>query len=173
MVVALLALSPYLLPAPSVLQVAAARPAVDGELSDVVSSVYAPDGRRRYRTESARVRHSHDSDVLTLEPLVMQYYSGAAQMMSLKSESGRVLEGGELVELDGAVELNRAAAGGHPRETVNTRNVKVRPEQWTAVTQEKVTLRRTGRTMTGRGMVADLRKGEISLLNEVRVRHEP
>lgn len=170
--VALLALTAYLMPATSLSFSAGAPPAVDGELSEVVSSVYAPDGLRRYRTESARVRHWRESRVLELDPLEMQYYSDGVQTMSLRSESGSVSEKGRLVKLDGAVELIRPAGVGGAVETVNTRDVEVKTEEWIAVTQEQVVIERGGQRMKGRGMVADLKRGEISLLGDVRGRHD-
>ncbi len=170
--VAVLAAVPYLLPAAVAPPAAAAPPAVDSALSGVVSSVYAPDGRRRYRVESARVRRRRDG-VLMLEPVAMQYYSHGARTLSLESESGRILEKGKRVELDGAVELDRPAAAGRAREIVSTRDVEVKTEEWIAVTAEEVVLRRERQVMRGRGMVADLRRGEISLLGDVEVNHAP
>ena len=171
-VVALLAVIPYLLPAASPPLPAGAPPAVDGELSEVVSSVYAPDGLRRYHSESARVRHWRESRMLALDPLEMRYYSDGVQTMSLRSESGRVLEKGRLVKLDGAVELIRPAGVEGATEKVDTRDVEVKTEEWIAVTQERVVIERGGQRMEGRGMVADLERGEVSLLSDVRGRHE-
>lgn len=147
-------------------------PEIDGELSDVVSNVYAPDGARRYRTESATVRHQHDDGTLTLAPVSMVYYVDGARTMLLRSESGKVLNRGALVELNGAVQLDRPADGVRPPETVNARNVEVETGKWIATTDERVVVRRAGQRMTGRGMVADLKRGEIRLLDDVRVRHE-
>lgn len=169
--VVLLALASYLLPATSPPLPAGVFPAVTGELSKVVSSVYAPDGFRRYRSESARVRHLRENRTLVLDPLEMQYYADGVQTMSLRSESGSVLQKGRLVRLDGAVELIRPAGAGDVAETVNTRDVEIKTEEWIAVTQERVVVRRSGQRMTGRGMVADLKRGEISLLGDVKGRH--
>ena len=163
-------LSPYLLPETATLFSGVAPPPVESSLGEVVSSVYSPDGNRRYRTASARVRY-HRTGELTLEPVVMDYYSRATRTMSLKSELGRVLQKGELVRLAGKVELDRPAVAGHARETVRTRDVEIRTGEWTAVTGEQVVIRRGRQLMRGRGMVADLRQGEINLLDNVEVRY--
>ena len=166
----------YVLPASMSLPYAgtmvAQAPAVDGELSQVVSSAYGVDGHRRYHSESARVRHFRDDGVLTLEPLTMRYYADGRQTMLLNSEFGKVSDKGRVVDLEGAVELDRPTTKDRARETITTRNVKIETEQWIAVTEEKVTLKGEGRVTSGRGMIADLKRGDIKLLNEVRVHRQ-
>ena len=162
----------YLLPVPAALTLDTVPPTVESELSEVVSSVYAPDGNRRYRTESTRVRLYHDG-VLGLEPVAMQYYSDGQHTMFLRSESGTVLRKSKRINLNGAVELVRPAAARRGHETLNTRDVEVRTEDWIAVTGERVVLERGRQVMRGRGMVADLKKGEFNLLHEIEASYVP
>ena len=171
-VVAVVAVLSYLQPAPVGLSSGGVSPAVLGELRGVSSYVYEPDGQRQYQSESALVKYLSDGDTLTLEPLTMRYYSDGKQTMLLQSEFGKMLDKGQRVELSGVVELEQLTQEDGLRKTVHTRDVEMNIDQEIAVTQEVVTIRRGGETTSGRGMIADLKRGGIRLLNEVKVSRE-
>ena len=162
------ALIPYLLPASLSPPAVNKWPVVDGELTDVVSHFYALDGFRHYRTASAHVRHIYKDDVLVLEPLTMQYYADGVQTMLLKSESGTVLEKGTVVKLNGEVELHRPTDSSGVNEVVLTRNLEIETERWIAITEDEVIIKREGQITSGHGMIADLKRGEVNLLKDVK-----
>ena len=167
-----LSIFPYLLLAPPVVALNEDRFDAGDVMLQATLNAYGPDGRRRYRTESAKLSHLHEDGLLVFEQFRMRYYSRDMQIVSLRSEHGTASDATELIELDGAVLMERFEKDGRMQERVTTRDVDIHTDRWIAVTAEEAVLERNGLTTTGRGMIADLRQGTINLLGEVGTSHE-
>lgn len=96
-----------------------------------------------------------------------------APLWRIRGDNGTLYENADIVELHGHVRLLRPAAGSTRTFTLLTPSLTyaMRPE--IARTDQPVQMRSPGTRVDATGMTARLAQGEVDLLDEVRVRHDP
>lgn len=145
---------------------------VVNEMLDVSSDLYAFNGPRRYHAESARISHSPEDGTVSFQQLTMQYYSAAgALVLSLSSDSATGSHEGRVLRLAGEVELLRFGDDGLVQESFTAPTLEIKTDLQVAQTQDEVLVRRGGGVTRGRGMIVDLEKGTVELLEGARSSH--
>lgn len=120
-----------------------------------------------------RVVHYTDNDSTELDNPVMTIYKTDAPDWVIRSETGIVPAGGRDMFLNGKVYIQRAKAKGKKPIIINSSNMRVKPEQDYAETDEWAELIMPPNRTTGVGMQANF--GEplrIKLLTKVRGNYE-
>ena len=129
-------------------------------------------GRPAYRLQAARLLHFPDDDHAELEKPVMHIFRADARDWILRAESGRVASGNRKVLLQGGVHMARAGEAAGDRLTVDLPRVTLYPARRLAVSAAPVVIRGAAQEIRGVGLRADLNTGRLSLLADVRGRHE-
>ncbi len=159
----------------------------DGEREPPVTAERAPDyyvenfsittmgldGRVERTLSAERMLHYPDDDSTELTRPHLVIYEAGAPPWRIWSESGWVSGDGALVLLNGAVKIDRAAAPGIRPVHIDTYNLRVRPKENYAETDEKVKVRSLGDVQTSVGMQAWLSKPiRLKFLSKVRGHYE-
>ena len=120
-----------------------------------------------------KVTHFSDDDTTELINPVMTLFKGDAPPWIIRSETGIVPAGGRDLFLNGKVFIDREKAPGYKRIKVITSNLRVKPEQNYAETDEWTELIMPPNRTTGTGMEANFSEPlRIKLLSGVRGRYE-
>ena len=141
-----------------------------GELLAVKTSVFSAQGDRLYHLESDRL--DYFSDQTFLKPLQVVYQSDDGKEIMLRSQSGRMLHGGDFVNLEGEVEIEYFSAAGNRIESAHTSDVGIDVKKQLAQTSAYAVIKRSDHTVSGDGLEVDIEKGTMRLLNNVKVNHE-
>ncbi|VAX05488.1 Lipopolysaccharide export system protein LptC [hydrothermal vent metagenome] len=126
------------------------------------------------RTLSAEhMKHYPDDDSTELTRPHLVIYEADTPPWKIRSETGWVSGDGTLVLLNGEVKIDRAAAPGIRPLHITTSNMRIRPKEHYAETDEKTKLRSNHDVQTSVGMQAWLKKPiRIKFLSKVRGRYE-
>ncbi len=145
----------------------------DYYVEDFSITTMGVDGKLERTLSAERMLHYPDDDSTELTRPHLVIYEEGAPPWKIKSERGWVSGDGQLVLLNGAVEIDRAAAPGIRPVHIDTHNLRVRPKENYAETDEKVKIRSLGDVQRSVGMQAWL--GEpirIKFLSKVRGHYE-
>jgi lipopolysaccharide export system protein LptC len=147
---------------------------VDYYLRDFNATRMGPDGRPD-RTLSAReLRHFPDDDTTELAQPVLDIHQGEAPPWVVRSERGWVSANGDLILLQGAVHIERAAGPRNRPMRIDTRNLRVQPRQDYAETDERVRVRSGRDRIDATGMQAWFRApARIKFLADVKGYYAP
>jgi lipopolysaccharide export system protein LptC len=153
---------------------AVTRGAPDYYVHDFVVSAMDEAGHLRDRLRADTLYHFPLEDASELARPSMELYREDAPPWRIDAEEGRIYGQGELVLLLGEVHIRRAASPQTgPAVEVLTRELRVRPAERYAETDQPVTLLRNGTRIDAVGMRANLLEGRLELLAAVRGRHDP
>ncbi len=131
------------------------------------------DGKLKQTLSAERMLHYPDDDSTELTDPHLIIYEEGAPPWKIKSETGWVSGDGQLVLLNGVVKIDRVAAPGVRPMHITTRNLRVRPKESYAETDEKVRARSLNDVQTSIGMQAWLNKPiRLKFLSKVRGYYE-
>jgi len=131
------------------------------------------DGKLEQTLSAERMLHYPDDDSTELTRPHLVIYEEGVPPWKIKSETGWVSGDGQLVLLNGAVKIDRIAAPGIRPVHITTRDLRVRPKENYAETDEKVKVRSLGDVQTSIGMQAWLDKPiRLKFLSKVRGHYE-
>jgi len=131
------------------------------------------DGKLKQTLSAERMLHYPDDDSTELTHPHLILYDESAPPWKIKSETGWVSGDGQLVLLNGAVKIDRIAAPGFRPVHITTSNLRVRPKENYAETDEKARIRSRGDVQTSIGMQAWLNKPiRLKFLSKVRGHYE-
>ncbi len=150
-----------------------ARPHVpDYFLERFAITVYGPDGRPRHTLRGERGEHfADDGSIELVQPRLT--VRETAPPWQVQAEHGRILQGGDRIDLGGPVSARRAAHDGQPVLHLQTRDLRVWPPQRRAETTAAAVLTAGPHRLSGTGMRLDWGHQRLVLLANVESRYVP
>jgi lipopolysaccharide export system protein LptC len=131
------------------------------------------DGKLKSKVIADKLTHYSDTDVAELDRLVMTMYKPDAPVWVIRSETGSVPAGGREVFLNGKVFIDRAKAPGFREIKIITSNLRVKPDQDYAETDEWADLIMPPDRTSGTGMEVTFSAPiHLKFLANVRGRYE-
>ncbi len=148
---------------------------VDYYLRRLEATDMGPQGRPARTLTVEELRHYPDDDTTALDaPRLAIYREPGSPPWRVQAERGWVSPDGELVLLQGAVRIDRAAAPGVRPLHIETRDLRVQPRQDYAETDEAVRVRSRRDRLQATGMQAWLRHpARIKLPADVKGYYAP
>jgi lipopolysaccharide export system protein LptC len=129
-------------------------------------------GSKKLRIQAEHMQHFVDDDSTELSKPVMTMYSPDKPDLHINSETGYISSDGELVLLNGAVNIKRNALKNIAAMEVDTHNLRVQLPNDFAETDEFVTIKSGANTIEGIGLRAHFREPiNIKILDQVRGLH--
>lgn len=145
----------------------------DYYVDDFTVTTMGPDGKPKQKLTAERMLHYPDDDSTELTRPHLVLYEADTPPWRVRSETGWVSGDGKLVLLNGEVKIDRAAAPGIRPVHITTRDLRVRPRENYAETDEKVKIRSQKSWQTSIGMQAWLTKPvRMKFLSNVRGHYE-
>ncbi len=127
------------------------------------------DGKLKQTLSAERMLHYPDDDSTELTRPHLVIYEEGVPPWKIRSETGWISGDGQLMLLNGVVKIDRVAAPGVRPMHITTRNLRVRPKESYAETDEKVKVHSLGDVQTSTGMQAWLNKPiRLKFLSKVR-----
>ena len=130
-------------------------------------------GRPRHRLWGERLTHHPGDDSTALEQPRLEVFRAPEAPWLIASERGWIAGDNALVLLKGEVRIRREALGGSAPVAVDTRDLRVLPDEDFAETEAPTVIVTDQVHMAGTGMRAYLREGRLQILDKVRSRYEP
>lgn len=145
----------------------------DYYVDDFTVSEMGPDGKPKRKLTAEKMLHYPDDDSTELTRPYMVLYEDDTPPWNIRSETGWVSGDGKLILLIGEVYIDRVAAPGVRPLQIKTRDLRVRPEENYAETDNHVRIRSENSEQTSVGMQAWLNKPvRMKFLSNVRGRYE-
>jgi len=114
---------------------------IDYMLRDLSTTTFGQDGKPHRTLNTPELKHYQDDDTSELLSPHIVAHQGEQPPWNIYSETGWVSGDGELILLNGDVKMRREAFADNPSVTVDTKNLRVRPEEDFAETDERVKVR--------------------------------
>lgn len=130
-------------------------------------------GKLRDRLRAQVMFHYPDDDSSELTRPHVEIYRQDAPPWRIDSDKGWVSAKGESVLLQGEVFINRDAASKRGPVRIITRDVRIRPKDQYAETDQPVTILHAGAHVDAVGMRAYFEQGRVQLLSTVRGKYDP
>jgi len=130
---------------------------------------YNPDGRLAYRIQAPRLeRREGDASLYLNSPTFMlpPRNGSAAPPWTGQSAFGWVSANGEILKLQGPVQMQRPAYAGAAAARLDTRDLTAWPSRHRVATDAHVSIREGTATMSGTGMRARLDTRHLELLHD-------
>jgi len=145
----------------------------DYYVDDFSLSTMNLEGKLEQTLSAEHMQHYPDDDSTELTRPHLVIYEADSPPWKIHSETGWLSGDGSLVLLNGEVKINRAGGPGVRPLQITTRNVRARPKENYAETDEKARVRSLNDVQTSVGMQAWLKKPvRIKFLSKVRGRYE-
>lgn len=145
----------------------------DYTLENFTASAMDIRGKLRERLQAQSMAHYPDDDSAELMKPHIELYRQDAPPWRIDAEKGWVYSDGDLVLLQGNVFIERdAVSKGSPLQIV-TRDVRVRPKDKYAETDQPVTILQGAARVNAVGMHAYFQEGRLELLSVVRGKYDP
>lgn len=130
------------------------------------------EGKKKQLIQAAHMQHYIDDDSTELTKPVMTLYSADKPNVHITSKTGYVSSDGELVLLNGAVNIKRGALNNIAPFEINTDNLRIQPANNVAETDDFVSITSGDNKIEGVGLRAHFREPiNIQILNKVRSQH--
>lgn len=126
-------------------------------------------GEPSYRLEARQLQHYPADDVAEFEEPVMVSLDPSRPRITLTSNRGRLIQGGEEARLSGNVVMTRAATDRSPPMKIETDYAQVFPDQDIVRTDRPVEVIQGGQRLTGVGMELNNRTRQLQVDSRVRV----
>jgi lipopolysaccharide export system protein LptC len=140
----------------------------DAFVSGMHLDIMDEQGRLRYRVMANNMVHYPGSDQLELQRPLIDLEQRNGNTWRISAETGETTDSGDLIRLQGKVDIRRSGNSGPLR--VRTRDLLVKPEQSYATTDSPATITVPGHRVDTVGLEADLDKNTLELRNHVRGR---
>lgn len=145
----------------------------DYYLKGFTATQMGADGTPLRRLKAERMEHFPHDDSTVLESPLMTVFEPQRPPWTVESEQGWLSGDGELLLLQGAVEIHREQSEGVRPVHIYTRDLRVQPEQNYAETDRPIEIRSDNSRVTSIGMQAWFaRPSRIKLLANVRGHYE-
>ncbi|AFT67677.1 MAG: lipopolysaccharide export system protein LptC [Cycloclasticus pugetii] len=130
-------------------------------------------GEPKQRIKAEYMQHFVDDDSTELTRPIMTMYSSDKPDLHINSETGYLSSDGELVLLNGAVNIRREALKNIAPLEIDTHNLRIQLPNDFAETDEFVKIKSGTNAIEGMGLRAHFREPiNIKILEQVRGRHE-
>ena len=126
-----------------------------------------PDGKALYQLSARQILHYPGDDSVALEEVSVVYRSTGDSSWTLSADRGRILDAGELIELEGNVRLVNISPADPVPTTITTDLVHYRPRQQLASSENRVVIRYHGERVAGTGMRAYLQEDRVELQSNI------
>jgi lipopolysaccharide export system protein LptC len=125
-------------------------------------------GQPRSRLSAKRMTHYAYDDHAELTQPRLQFYPHSGAPWHVRAQRGRVSDNNKLVDLLGAVHVERPASADNRPVTVDTRDLAVYPAESYATSKAQTVIRSQGSMLEGVGMRAWFTQQRLQLLSQVR-----
>ncbi|PHS73758.1 MAG: LPS export ABC transporter periplasmic protein LptC [Cycloclasticus sp.] len=130
-------------------------------------------GEPKQRIKADYMQHFSDDDSTEMTQPRMTMFSPGKPELHIKSETGYISSDGELILLNGAVNIKRAALKNIAPMTIDTHNLRVQLANDFVETDEFVKIKSGKNVIEGTGLQAHFREPiNIKILNQARGTHE-
>jgi lipopolysaccharide export system protein LptC len=152
--------------------------APDSFMENFTTQTMDAEGRLQYQLRAARMAHYVDDNRSEFVQPYFTAYRPDGQRWTVAAETGQALDGTEQILLNGVVTIERrASAAAAANLQIVTRDVRVRPADNYAETDQATTIVRDratqSATMKAVGMQMNFREGQLLLLSRVRGTYVP
>ena len=144
----------------------------DSVMEGYRATMMSAEGAPRHRLWGEVLTHFPGDDSTELEQPRLLVFRELGEPWLLASEQGWVSGDGELVLLSGEVRIRREGSEAAGPVAVDTRDLRVLPEEDFAETDQPAVIATDELTMAGTGMRAYLKDGRLQILEKVRSRYE-
>jgi len=146
----------------------------DSFMENFTTQVLDEQGRPQYQLRATHVAHYADDDRSEFTQPEFTAFRTDDQRWTAVAETGRAENGGEQVFLDGAVIIQRYPDVALPADLqIRTRDVRVRPADDYAETDQAATIVQGENTVKTIGLQVYFREGQMQLLSQVRGVYAP
>jgi lipopolysaccharide export system protein LptC len=132
-----------------------------------------PAGKPRYIVSGDKLTHRPVGDISDIERPVVQNMSPARQAMTMNAQRGRLDHGKNVVDLEGHVDIERAASPAAQRMTMKTEQLTVFPDEERMTSSQEVTMTLGAASIRGVGMQADNAAQTVHFSNNGRIVYPP
>lgn len=147
---------------------------VDYYLRGLTATTMGADGKPARTLHAAQARHFEDDNTTELEQPRLIVHQGEEPPWEVVSESGLVSAEGDVVLLQGEVQIDRTEGSDNRPLHLKTRNLRVQPREDYAETDEQVRVRSNRDRLDASGMQAWLRQpSRIKFLDDVKGYYAP
>ncbi len=142
-------------------------------LENFTATTMDPLGRPFRTLQASKMQHYLDDDSTTLTNPLMTVYDEQNPPWLIRSERGWLSGDGKLILLQGEVFIDREQGTDVRPVHIVTRELRVKPEEDYAETDQEVHITSLNDQVDAIGMQAWMRPVRIHLLSKVKGRHEP
>ena len=148
-----------------------ALPAFDYVLDDVQLTRYRVDNPGVVQVNASRIVHHREKDLLEVQLPVLQRLGIPGELLSATSARATVHKANNQIDMNGGVQLERKAPQRSMLLTTDHLVVLLDPQ--TAATDAPVEIRQGPSILRGRGLEADLRAANYTILSQLEARYVP
>lgn len=145
----------------------------DGYMEDVNALILDQDGHPKMKILSPRMVHYAEQDTTKLTSPHLTIYRKSPRPWYVTSRVAKATQGIDTVEFWRNVVIHHAEDTAHPETLIKTETLTVHTNDDTAETKDFITLTQPRLIIRAIGMFADMGKGEVKLLSNVRGVYEP
>lgn len=148
--------------------------AADSFMENFTTQALDAQGHLQYQLQAMYMAHYVDDNRSDLTHPQFIAYRPDGQRWTVVAERGQALDGSQQIMLNGAVTLTRQANDTAPVTLeIRTRDVKIKPADDYAETEQHTTIIRNEGTLETTGLKIHFREGQIQLLSQVRGIYAP
>lgn len=146
----------------------------DAFMENFTTQVLGKQGRPRYQLQAARMAHYANDNRSELTQPQLTAFRPDGWRWVVVADTGRAENGSEQIFLNGDVLIQRFPdASATSNLQIRTRDVRVRPAEDYAETDQATTIVRGEGTLNAKGLQVSFRKGKLELLSQVRGTYVP
>jgi lipopolysaccharide export system protein LptC len=131
------------------------------------------DGRELYRLNAELIRQDPKSGVVELESIAMNYRTETQALWNVKAQRGKVLQEGDVIELDGKVRVTGPMPDTSRTIQLETERLTFETRADRILTDAPVLMSWTGQRMAAVGLDANLKDETVQLKSRVNGRFIP
>ena len=145
----------------------------DYYLANFSATMYSRDGSPHYRLEAEYLEHFPDDDTMELRKPHIEYLLNPQQPWIASARAGTAYQNAQTLHLRGDVIIERRATGTEQPLTLATPELRIDFANRQASTDHVVNITGKNSKITAKGMLVDLRAGQMTLLSEAWGRYVP
>ena len=131
-----------------------------------------PDGHELYAVHAQRIEQRPSDDSISLQRVTVDYATGSDTPWTVVADMGHIPASGDVIELQGNVQLSRTGPPGAERLEIDTPQLELAIRDRIARTGEAINLTQGADKLNATGMEADLRKETLRLDSRVHARFQ-